>query len=431
MAQERKSLFSRIMEGDEKNEDYARSTLPQNRWQLFWDILKGRIGKVCIANLLMLIFFLPLLAVVVMRGVFIQSQGLTGPYGANLTVGYPGIPDITGVWEGFMFSTNSLFFGGVVVASFIAAIGLSGGIYVIRNMIWTEGIFIANDFWKGIKKNYLTALAASVFFSLFLYLAVYVSSLADYMTAQGVGNETWFTIAKVACTIITVLVGFMSLWMLSLGVNYHQSPVNLIKNAFIMTVGTFPQTVVFAACAILPYLLLLSGVSLLVSVGIVAILLIAFSYSLLVWMSFSQWAFDKFVNTTVVKGAKTGRGLYNPNKSEATENSEESSAMHAYKLAMIKEGRSNLMSRPMKPIDDELTVYELPTSFSREDLQKLRESKKAITDDQKAYELEHKNDTKYVEYNKQFDEREKALQPERDKKGKIKKTPAPKMLNQQ
>ena len=45
-------LINRIYFGKEKSEDYARSTLPTNRWELFFDILKGRFGKLIIINIL-------------------------------------------------------------------------------------------------------------------------------------------------------------------------------------------------------------------------------------------------------------------------------------------------------------------------------------------------------------------------------------------
>ena len=73
----------------------------------------------------------------------------------------------------------------------------------------------------------------------------------------------------------------------------------------------------------------------------------------------------------------------------------------------------------------------MPSSFTREDLKRLRESKENIKEDTETYAEEHKNDAKYVNYNKQFDEREKALQDEDDKKGKRgKKRKPPKMLGQ-
>ena len=91
---------------------------------------------------------------------------------------------------------------------------------------------------------------------------------------------------------------------------------------------------------------------------------------------------------------------------------------------ILAAGKSQLVARPIKPIDDDLRVYDLPTSYTREDLKKLRESKETIAADTEAYIEEHKNDERYVEYNRQFDEREKALkEAEQGKKHRKRKTP--------
>ena len=99
----------------------------------------------------------------------------------------------------------------------------------------------------------------------------------------------------------------------------------------------------------------------------------------------------------------------------------DSAASLEYQKIILAHGRSRLVARPIKPIDDSMQVYELPQSFTREDLKKLRESKENIMEDTEAYAEEHKNDLRYVEYNRQFDEREKALQEEDEKKGKKKR----------
>ena len=51
MAQEKKGFITRMLEGKERSEEYARSTLPTNRWQLFWDIFKGNFWKIVKVNL--------------------------------------------------------------------------------------------------------------------------------------------------------------------------------------------------------------------------------------------------------------------------------------------------------------------------------------------------------------------------------------------
>ena len=83
--------------------------------------------------------------------------------------------------------------------------------------------------------------------------------------------------------------------------------------------------------------------------------------------------------------------------------------------------RSDLSARPIKPITDDLKVYELPESFSRDDLKKLRESKEAIVEDTQKYAEEHVNDEKYVTYNARFERLEEEKKEEESKvKGKKK-----------
>ena len=85
------------------------------------------------------------------------------------------------------------------------------------------------------------------------------------------------------------------------------------------------------------------------------------------------------------------RGIYNKDGS-STLTGNDSAAEVEYQRSLLSYGKSKLVARPIKPIDDSLQVYELPTSFSREDLQRLRESKQNIMEDSEAYAEEHKND---------------------------------------
>ncbi len=428
MAQQKKGLITRLLEGKEKSEEYARSTLPTNRWQLFWDIFKGNFGKIVKVNLLILIFFIPVIALFIMRWMMSESTGIIYPFGANLGIGYPAVPAQKGLAELLVLQNDLVFYIGLVIAMFIAAVGVSGGMYVIRNMVWTEGIFVANDFWRGVKLNFKNALQACLFFALVLGLTqmlVNFSNFSEAATELTKFQKVWFVISKAVGYTLLVLSAMMAFWMIALGVNYTQKFTTLFKNSFLLTVGTLPQTVFFGLIALLPFLLFLIGGSLFLVIAIFCVILFDFSYALLVWLDFAQWVFDKYINPKI-EGARVGRGIYNKDGSSSLDG--ESAAAIEYQRAMLASGRSRLMARPIKPIDDDLQVYELPTSFTREDLKRLRESKQNIAEDTESYAEEHKNDLKYVEYNKQFDEREKALQDEDNKKGKKRKPP--KLLGQ-
>ncbi len=428
---EKKKLVARWLEGKERSEDYARSTLPTNRWSLFWDIFKGRFGKLVLVNLIMVVTILPLAALIVWRMLALGVEGTVGPYGAGLGVGYPILPELVGYAEMSMFQADLLFFALFIPAGAIAALGISGGGYIIRNLIWTEGIFVTNDFLRGIRRNYWNVFEAVFVFTLILFIARTMGNLSDWLVALGVNGAGWLIASKVMGYIFVALAVLICFWMISLGISYKQGPWALFRNAVVMTIGTFPQTVFFAALATFPVFITIFTTGFFSIIMLLILILFGVSYALLVWLDYSQWAFDRFINPNM--GIATGRGLYNKEKGKETAAPAapaDSAAMREYRRLIVAQGKSKLVCRPIKPIDDDLEVYQLPDSFSRDDLAKLRESKQAIEDDTRAFEEEHKNDERYVEYNRQFEERERALKEEDEGKKKKKKQPArPKMLN--
>ena len=214
-----------------------------------------------------------------------------------------------------------------------------------------------------------------------------------------------------------VFAGMMSFWMIALGVNYEQKFFTMLKNSALISVGSLPQTVFFGIIAVLPFVLFLFNVTFIVTMAVFVLILFGFTWALLVWLDFAQWLFDKYINPKI-EGAKVNRGIYGK---EGADEAMESQAQLEYKRILLSQGKSQLVARPIKPIDDSLQVYDLPQSFTREDLKRLRESKQNIAEDSEAYAEEHKNDLRYVEYNKQFEEQEKQLQANEEKNSKKKK----------
>lgn len=428
MAQQKKSLITRLLEGKEKSEEYARSTLPTNRWQLFWDIFKGNFGKIFKVNLLTLLFFIPLVGVIIFYVMLGESNSLIYPFGANLGVGYPAVPQQQGISELLALQNDFILFVGLLISSVIAAVGLAGGMYVVRNMVWTEGIFVANDFWRGIKLNYKNALQTALFFTVTLALCgtmINFTEMSMAMTEMSKWQKIWMQISAATSYVVIVFAAMLSLWMLALGVNYKFKFFQMLKNAFFLSIGTLPQTVFFGIVALLPFMFFLIGGTLFIMIGVILVILFGLAYALLVWLDFAQWVFDKYINPKI-EGARVGRGIYNRDGSSPLTGNDSGAAIE-YQRTLLAHGKSRLVARPIKPIDDSLQVYELPSSFSREDLKRLKESKQNIIEDTEAYAEEHKNDLRYVEYNKQFEEREKALQ---DEGGKKKKRKPPKLLGE-
>lgn len=384
----KRGFLDKLMMGSEKSEDFARASLPSNRWELFWDIFKGRFWKLVLINLLVLLFTLPLIAMLIFRYVAVINYGMVYPFSQSFGIGYGALPTMVGAAESIEVSVNLTMLLFSPIAFMFLALGLAGGAYVIRNMVWTEGIFVANDFWRGIKKNFKQLLLVMIVYSVVFYLAILSISLCNRSIAYGTSPVWIYKLAKIFSYVLLIAFSVMTLHMITMSVTYKLKFRHLVKNSFKFTIGLLPNNALFCALALIPFLLLLFDGFLMV-IGIILLLLFGFSYCLLVWTNYCQWSYDKFINDKV-SGAQKRKGMYEKVKAD------NEGALKKYKEQLALTARSSLNSKPIKPItDDEMTIVELPTSFSRKDIEKLNESKQVLYDDHAKYVEMHMGDEKF------------------------------------
>ena len=406
-AKKKRGLIDRLLLGSEKSEGYARASLPSNRWELFWDIFKGRFWKLVIINLLILIFFIPVALIFFMRSNAISNLGALYPFSQNFGIGYQAPLSMVGYAENIVFTVDSTLYLFMPIALIIAAIGVSGGAYVIRNMVWTEGIFVANDFWRGVKQNIKQIIAVALVYSLAFYLTNLSVALADQSIAVGIKNSWIFVLSKVLAYMFLVFYSMMTFHMITMSVTYELKFRQLLKNSFLFTIALLPQNILFLFLGLLPFLFLLFG-GIFMAIGLILILLMGFSLFFLIWTDFCQWSYDRFINDKI-EGAQKNRGIYEKVKES------NSLALQKYREQVARTAVSSLSSKPIKPItDDELQLAELPESFNRKDIERLNESKQRLIEDHERYVEEHKNDPQFVEARenaeKNKEEREKRIE---------------------
>lgn len=378
----KKGFIAKIIEGPERSETYARSTLPTNRWELGWDVFKTNKGKLFGLNLLTLLFCLPLVALFVMRYVLKTVDIAIFPFTQNMGVGYPAYPATSGLQAQLALNVNVEFFKFVIIGVAFLAVAISGGFYVMRNMVWAEGVMVVSDFFKGVKQNYFVVFFSLLFYTVIMAASVLSLNMSSVLIATGGGIKWLLVVAQVLTYVIMAIATMMVFYMITLGITYKLSFGALIRNSFILSIALVPTNVFFIAFSAVWLLLLLLGkvMPLFLIIGIFMVLIWGVSLFMLVWTDYSNWVFDTYVNDKV-PGAKKNRGIYKPS---ANDNAEDENAVIE---------RSKLTSRPIKPITDtEVEIYELPTSFSRADLQKLEETKEAMRRDSDKYAEEHKND---------------------------------------
>ena len=241
----KKGFMARIIEGPERSETYARSTLPTNRWELGWDVFKTNKGKMCGLNLLTMIFLLPALFLVLMRFVLKTTYGKVYPFSQNVGLSYPMFPSTAGLEPNLSLLLNFEVFKFVLIAVLIGAVAISGGFYVMRNLVWTEGVMVTSDFFKGVKKNYFVILFTLIFYVIIMMLSITSLNMSSMMLAAHRGTTWLLVTAQVVTYLIMALVTMMVMYMITLGINYKLSFIKLIRNSFILSIALIPTNIFF------------------------------------------------------------------------------------------------------------------------------------------------------------------------------------------
>ncbi len=397
------------LEGNEVADDYTRKSVPQGRWSDTWYVFKSNFLKLVLINVFVLITFAPAIAIMIFRSAYINMLG--GLYPHNSSILFPYYPDVTGTAERITLSADILFYAALIVAGFIAAVGIAGAGYSIRKLINTHGEFSIKGFFHGIKVNYFNTVFPVFVFMAFMYATVLIGDQMHYVQAMGSGAAGEIT-AYVFAIIATVLVGIYFAWVYAVGTTYKVKFTQLFKNSFVLCIGSIIKTVFMAGFSLIPvWLFLIGGFVRIISY--VLFIFIGFSFIIICWTAFTQSVFDAYINPTLKaaeeekKAARTEEEVVADEKQRARE--------------LLAAGKSELISRPIMPIAAEAVTAGLGGTFTRKDISAVAASREKLGASVAAYENEHKNDTVYVEYNKLFAEREKALTDEVNKKGKKKK----------
>lgn len=409
------------LEGNELSKgDYLRKSVPESRWGDTWDVFKSNFGKIVLINIFILITFIPAIVLMFFRTAYINQLGSIYPFNPSIT--YPYYADLRGLTEGVYFSADLMFYGALVIAGFIASIGISGGAYSIKKLINTHGDFTVKSFFHGIRVCYFNTVLPVTVFLLFLFATVIIGDWKNLYIAKG-GAAGGAITAYVFIIIATVLVTIYMAWVLAVGVSYRVKFFMLLKNSFVILIGTPLQTIIMVAFACIPLWLYLIG-GFFAIIAQVLFIFFGFSFMLLVWMSYTQWAFDMFITPNLKAEAERAKATKSE-KQLALEREEEAKRTA---LEILAAGKSELVSRPIMPISDEVAVKSLGMTFTRAQLSDVADERQKLGAEIAAYEDAHKNDPVYAEYNKMFAEREKALQEPEGKKGKKKRVSADNLL---
>ena len=210
--------------------------LPRTRKAQFGDCFKMNYIVLLKSGLLLLIFFMPLIAF---------SFFMDFYYVSLLENSVEEVEQTKMIFHYF-------FNVGLIILSLIALIGVTGVIRVLRNLIWGEGMYFKSDFILGIRQNVGKNIAFAGIFSIFYALAYFVYSIFP---------ETLISYFGLFMFALIFLPTYF--WIILLNNTYNSKWSGLLKNGLFFYIKTIGWSLLFAVITISPVWLIFVPMALL------------------------------------------------------------------------------------------------------------------------------------------------------------------------
>ena len=251
----------------------VKRSLPHNRKECFFDLLKNRKMALFSLSSFVFMFFIPLVVDLFVFN-FLEAAAIASDK------------------SDYLFSLVFYSMLIMIPCMVIGFLGLIGGFNVAKKMVWQEGTMLAVDFFQGIKENWKHAVMNGLLFGLFLFGLVVGGS---YLVINFSVSPIWSGIGIGALILFFMLFGMIVVLNSAQDVYYTNTYGATLKNSFcllgllhyrVLLVFLF-STGVVVTLALFNFITLAIGLLLFAIFNSVVIIL----YTLI-----SHYGFDKFIN---------------------------------------------------------------------------------------------------------------------------------------
>ena len=225
--------------------DFNKSLLPHNRKEQFSFIFKNRKRELFYIGLLLFIFIIPIIVGFGFYNVLINI--LYNDY-KSASVGLTG-DDLIKAYETYRTSYvmyTDIFSLAMIGGLIVFGIGVSGVIYLIRNLYWGELFFFKESFFKGIKQNALMVCLIFAIYGVINWLCIHIFVLDI--------NE-WLKVIPVIAQYVFILP--LAVLMIYLCTIYKENYFTLLRMALIIFLKHLPTMSLFSLMVLYLYSLLI------------------------------------------------------------------------------------------------------------------------------------------------------------------------------
>ena len=292
-------LFDRLYYGKAGKRDYSEMDMPKNRVSLFFMVLKDHIFDLVKVNLLQLVFWIPFILWTYLNLFALQSIDAEAMLTAE-----GGAQELMGTVAGY----GMMWLLGLIPCLAITGPSSAGAAYVMRNWARDQHACLFSDFKDAFKSNWKQALGVSLITAV---VPVIAYTAVSYYGGMAGSNALMFLPMIVVLSAVLIYVIMLPL-LYPMMVGYELSFKNLLRNAFLMSCARLPHMLLARMITLIPIFILAVGVLTGSGVAILGVslyyLLFGFALSRLVYASFANSVFDRYLNPHI-EGAVVRQGL--------------------------------------------------------------------------------------------------------------------------
>ncbi len=316
------SLLGRMTFAPEaRSQDTPRPVI-EGRFKYFFGLFKLNNNLLMIANLLFLVFCIPLLVVLILPSLFggMESvnylvSGIKVPYfmteiGFGISSGQALIDGKLGILRVYQY-----LFLAIACTLPIISFGASGMFNVTMKFVWQDSFFTKKDsygnnvprigveFFRGVKKYFAPFLVIFTVFALFF--AGVSSGIIFFIKSLWLNQAGFWHWLLLIVSCLVGLFGIMVLlFMLPMVPMFDMPILSKLKNSIILILSMFLPAFFMALITILPFILISVLGGFFRVLLIAAVLIFGGSFYSLMWTNFAQYYADKII-TPVYEAQKS------------------------------------------------------------------------------------------------------------------------------
>ena len=299
-----RNLMNNYFYGTQGKGDFTIENLPQNRRQLFGEVLKVRWSAMFGVNLLYMIIWIPAIIWTFLNVVTLYSM---------LTV-ETGI-DMDGVSS--LIATYLLL---MVPCVTITGPFNAGVTYVLRNWARDEHSFVLSDFKDAVKANWKQSLVVALIDGAIPFLMYTCWRFYGGLLSQ----SSLYLLPTALVLLVTVVWSLASMLAYPMLITYDLKLKDVIRNSVLLSLAKLPFSVLIKlATLVLPaaafgLMLLIPSIQMhIVMVVVLLYLLFMVAFNKLITVSYANWLCETYLNPRI-EGARTNIGLRPENWDDVT-----------------------------------------------------------------------------------------------------------------